>query len=74
MLVLAQYQSWLESVFGVRFPASAAHVSSYLDLKSEENVTRSKLRGIYASIAFWEVLAGLPAAARVTSDVLVLNL
>ena len=73
VMVLSQYQAWLESVYGVRIPTSAAHVSSYLDLRSEENVTRSKLRGVFASIAFWEVLAGLPAAARVTSDVMVLN-
>merc|ERR1711940_508081 len=71
--ILQVYRHWLSEVFGVVFPRERAHITEYLELRLAEGVSRSMMRGIFSSLTFLEVVAGLPATERQTEDQVVKN-
>merc|ERR1711940_177146 len=71
--ILQAYRTWDSEVFGAVFPRERAHITEYLELRHSEGVSRSKMRGIFSSLTFFEVVAGLPTPERLTEDQVVKN-
>ncbi len=69
MRAWSRYRMWLRASFGIGHPTSPRNVYDYILDRRAEPCTRGTRSAAYSAIRFADVVLGLAAESRITSDV-----